>query len=666
MKFSFSLIKKLAPGNYGKNELAERLNLHSFEAIDLGGDVLEIAVTPNRFSDAASHLGIAREVAAIFGLKLKDPLVINFKADADNAGILKVNVKDKKLCPRYMAAYAEGVTVGPSPAWLKEVLETCGLRSINNVVDIMNYVMLEIGQPMHAFDADKVSGGLVVRLAKKGEKIETIDSQKIDLDDKILVIADAESPLAIAGIKGGKSSEISFKSKRILIESAHFESANIYLTSKKIGLRTDASIRFSHDLSLAMPELGMRRALALLKELACPARAGGKVYEPVDVVAKKLAKNLAPFNLRMINALIGEEIGEKPALEILEKLGFKKSGKALEVPPLRTDINCLEDVAEEIIRIRGYGSLPMPPPRVALGVVEEEEIILLKDLVRNFMVSAGISEVYNYSLVSEENNGLALFSGEPVKLANPMSRQTSELRDSLASGLIKNLDENKKFAAEVRVFEIGKVFHSEKGAVREFASLGVVLSSGGGVLELKGLVGGLFDRLGITDYFLPDLRSASKILKDHESLRVETGDHRVIGYLGSLKNSAGALLELNLEKLLEETDFEKEYEPLAKFPSIIRDISMFVSSETRVGNILDLIQRVSSKLVNDVDLIDFYEPTPEKLRDRSIPTEEKNKKSLTFRIVFQAPDRTLTDAEADKEMALINQVLVENFNAELR
>lgn len=661
MKFSFNLIKKLAPGNYGKKELVRGLNLHSFEAVDLGGDVLEIAVTPNRFSDAASHLGIAREAAAIFRLKLKDILAGGFKFDCANSGVLKVNVKDKKLCQRYMAAYVDGVVVCPSPAWLKEVLETCGLRSINNVVDIMNYVMLEIGQPMHAFDADKVSGGLVVRLAKKGEKIETIDNQKIDLDDKILVIADAEIPLAIAGIKGGKSSEISFKSKRILVESAHFESANIYLTSKKIGLRTDASIRFSHDLSLAMPELGMRRALALLKELA-----GGKAYEPADVAVKKPGKNLAPFNPRLFSALIGKEIKENPALEILESLGFRKSGKMLEVPSLRTDINSLEDVAEEVIRIQGYDSLPMIPPQVAIGVAGEEEIILLKDLVRNFLVGAGISEVYNYSLVSEEDNGLAPFSGKPVKLANPMSKQTAELRDSLALGLMKNIEENRKFTAEVRIFEIGKVFRSEKGAVLESVSLGVALFSARGVLELKGLAAGLFERLGISDYFLPDLRSPCKILKDQESLRVETGGHRVIGYLGSLKNNAGALLELNLEKLLEEVDFEKEYEPLAKFPSIIRDLSIFVSSETRVGDILDLIQRVSSKLVNDVDLIDFYEPTPEKLRDRSISAEEKNKKSLTFRIVFQATDRTLTDVEVDKEMALINQVLVENFNAELR
>src|SRR3989344_4913645 len=215
MKFSFNLIKKLAPGKYTKEELVEKLNLHSFEAVDLGGDVLEITVTPNRFGDATSHLGIAREVAAIFNLKLNDPLKEKLKYDHKDQGVFRVNIKEKTLCRRHMVAYATEVKIGPSPKWLKEVLETCGLRSINNVVDIMNYVMLEIGQPLHAFDADRVSGGLVVRRARKGEVIVTIDNQKFNLDPSVLVIADAKQPLAIAGIKGGKSSEVTGGTKRI-------------------------------------------------------------------------------------------------------------------------------------------------------------------------------------------------------------------------------------------------------------------------------------------------------------------------------------------------------------------------------------------------------------------------------------------------------------------
>src|SRR3989344_4063455 len=266
MKFSFNLIKKLAPGKYNKAELAEKLNLHSFETADLGGDVLEVAVTPNRFSDAASHLGIAREAAAIFGVKLNDPLSAVLKYGHKDQGVFRVNVKEKKLCLRYLAAYAAEIKIGPSPKWLKEVLETCGLRSINNVVDITNYVTLEIGQPIHAFDADKVSGGLVVRRAQKGESITTIDNNKFNLDPEIMVIADAKQPLDIAGIKGGKSSEISAGTKRILVESANFDSANIYKTSRKLVLRTDASVRFSHNLSPELAKMGIQRALSLLKE----------------------------------------------------------------------------------------------------------------------------------------------------------------------------------------------------------------------------------------------------------------------------------------------------------------------------------------------------------------------------------------------------------------
>ncbi|NCN52882.1 phenylalanine--tRNA ligase subunit beta [Candidatus Wolfebacteria bacterium] len=653
MKFSFKLIKKLAPGKYDKNTLVEKLNLYSFEADDLGEDVLDVVPPANRHSDAASHIGVAREASIIFNTKLKDPTENKFKPDSSSEGVYRVSIKDNKLCKRYLATYVTDVKVGPSPDWLKEVLKACGLRPINNVVDIMNYVMLEMGQPLHAFDADKVSGGLVVRNAKEKESIDTIDSQKFELNKDMLVIADAKKALAIAGIKGGKSSEVGDKTTKILVESANFDGVNIYKTAANLKLHTDASGRFSHNLNPALAEMGMMRALELLKELV-----GAKVYKTIDVYPEKTTKKTIKLDLKKINNLIGTNYKEKEIVDILKKLGFKKKSKILEVPILRDDVDNIEDVAEEIVRVKGYENLESIPPAVALGFAAEEESILLKDRIKTFLTGVGYGEVYNYSLVPELETGIApdvFRNSSPAELANPMSNQVAIMRDSLAGGLIKNLKDNLRYFEEVKVFEIGRVFGEAKDGVKETSVLGVASSSKNAILELKGLVDLLFTRLGIIDYFLKDLDLDNKILKSGEGLLIKNGEHEVLGYLGSLDKSKGAILEIDLFKLLKEINEEKGYEPLSKYPSVVRDISILVSN-VRVGEILSLIQQVSPKLVNDVDLIDWYQD--DKLGH--------GKRSLTFRIVFQSDEKTLTDQEVDREMAIISQVLTEKFNAELR
>ena len=647
MKFSYNLIKKLAPGKYSKEELVEKLNLHSFETADLGEDVLEISVTPNRYADAASHLGIAREAAAIFNLKLQDPSGKIVKSDAKDRGLLGINIKEKKLCRRYVGAYIAGVKVGQAPSWMKEILESCGLRSINNVVDIMNYVMLELGQPMHAFDADKISGGIIVRKAKKGESMETIDGNNFVLYPENLIIADAKKPLAIAGIKGGKSSEVAVKTKNIFLEAANFEGGNIYRSSKRLGLVTDASVRFSHQASPESAFWAMNRALQLIKETA-----GGKVYKTIDVYSKKQSREVIKVDSKKINNLIGHDFSEKEIWQALQALGFKKNGRTAEVPWFRPDVRDIEDLAEEVIRLRGYDSLASHSPKVALGVASEEDQIILKDRIRSFLAGAGASEVYNYSFLSEKEVG-----SEAVELANPMSNQYQFLRDSLKPDLIKNLESNKRFFDAVRIFEIGKVFLGEKSGVTEKLKLGVGISSKDSYLELKGLLDSLLGSLGITDYNLVEKGNYLKIHIDGS----EAGSLELVSGLRQ-----ASIIELDLDLLLKNISEEKEFKPLSKFPSITRDLSIYVPNEVRVGGILDLIQRVSSKLVQDVDLIDFYEPVPAIKPAYDKTSDEEKKKGLTFRIVFQAEDRTLTDAEADREMAIINKVLIDEFDAELR
>lgn len=668
MKFSFNLIKKIAPGKYSKEELVSALSTYSFEAVDLGGDILEVPTIAiaRRFSSAASHLGIAREASAIFNVKFIDPTFKNVKFDFKDKGIFKVNIKDKNLCPRYSATYVTDVKVGSSPEWLKDVLETSGLRSINNVVDIMNYAMLEVGQPLHAFDADKVRGGIIVRRAKNGEEIETIDGNKFKLSEDILVIADEDQLLAIAGIKGGKHSEVSLKTTRLLVESANFDGVGIYRSSRKLDLRTDASVSFSHNLSPELVELGMKRALMLLKELC-----GAKIYKTEDVYPKKQPKTVIKFDLPKIERIIGVKIKKTEAQKILSKLGFSISRNLITVPPLRNDVEIIEDIAEEIVRFKNFNKLPATSPKVFLGVGSEDDSVIIKDKIRKYLCAAGYSEVYNYSFISKEKIDLApaeVFGiKKSVSLANPLSSDFAYLRNSLAPYLEKNLDDNLRFYDEVRIFEIGRIFgdaseEKESSKILEKPVLGIAIygkdlpAQAGGFLELKGIADGLFGALGLVDWFMPDLNFRNDLLEDNGAVRIEMGDHSVLGYIGVLKSAKnGAVLELDLERLVKVIVEEKEYEPISKFPSIDRDISLLVPGSVRVGDVLDIIQSVEPEHVNDVDLMDFYED--EKFGD---------KKSLTFRIVFQADDRTLTDAEVDKELQKIIKVLIERVGAELR
>lgn len=674
MKFSFSLIKKFAPGKYSKDALIEGLNTYSFEAVDLGGDILEVPNTSiaRRFSSAASHLGVAREASAIFDTEFIDPTLKNIKFDLKDKGIFKVGIKEKGLCPRYSATYVTDVKVGPSPEWLKDALETSGSRSINNVVDIMNYVMLEVGQPLHAFDADKVTGGIIIRRAKKEEEIETIDEKKFKLSQDVLVIADENHPLAIAGIKGGKYSEVSLKTTRLLVESANFEGVGIYKSSRKLDLRTDASIAFSHNLSPELVGLGMNRALVLLKEIC-----GAKIYRTEDIYPKKQPKRIIKLDIPKIEKIIGITIKRTEVVSILSKLDFKISKNIITAPAIRNDIEIIEDVAEEIVRFKNFNKLPAAAPKVYLGVGSEDEPVIIRDKIRKYLCAAGYSEVYNYSFISKPQSDLApatvLGLRRSVSLANPLSVDFAYLRNSLAPNLEKNLNDNLRFYDEVRIFEIGRVFGgaSEQNAeprselcsgtgdnskILEKPVLGVSIYGKDGFLELKGIIDGLFGSLGLVDWFMPDLNFECGLLDGNSAVRIEMGDHSVLGYIGVLRGSKNAaVLELDLERLVKAVVEEKEYEPISKFPSIDRDISILVATTVRVGDILEIIQGVEPEHVNDVDLMDFYE-------------DEKfgGKKSLTFRIVFQAKDRTLTDAEVDKEIQKIIKVLIERLGVELR
>ncbi|MBI4159696.1 phenylalanine--tRNA ligase subunit beta [Candidatus Wolfebacteria bacterium] len=674
MKFSYTLLKKLVPEVKSKDQVMQILSLHAFEAEEAPGNTVNISVPPNRFSDASSHIGIAREVSAILGKKLliEEPKAIQPSREVKIA----VSLKEPRWCSRASAQYFE-VSVGPSPAWMKKILEESGLRSINALVDVTNYVMLEVGQPLHAFDLDKMESDLLIRRARKGEDLVTLDGKKLNLDSDILVLADTRGPLDVAGIKGGKRAEISSKTKRILLTACTFDPTNIYTTSRKLNLFTDASLRFSHGLHPLLVEKGMRRAAELLVEIA-KARAGKRE----DVNRRKPRERLIPFSFEKLDAVIGARIPQDDAEKHLKNLGFAmrrlpQKGKLSATPlmramadrraifvvppPLRDDIETFEDVAEEVARLYGYGKIGPRPPRVHLLPSGFEDQIVLKDKIRRILAGMGVNEVYGYSFLSKAEASQFVFPHDKVSLQNPISEEFEYLRPSLAPGLVRMAEANLRFSPGVGIFEIGKIFYEEGGNVREHLKLGIALVSKAkredSVRGLKGLVREFLKKAGLVDVVEIPESAAARFMKDFLAwkTRLRSGGEE-FGYIASLFKGPEtiAVCEVDLDALLRLISEEHEYRPLPRYPSVMRDLSLVLSPDTRVGEMMQAIQEADRTLIDDVDIIDEYSKPGQSVVN------------ITLRIVFQSEDRTLMDAEVNDRMKKIEAMLVEKFKVTIR
>ncbi len=659
MKISYNWLKDYIKKLPKPEKLAEILTMHSFEVKEInkvGKDrVLDIDILPNRAHDCLSHIGVAKECAALLKLKIKDKK-IQPKADPPRAGktsdFVSVEIKDKELCPRYCARYISGVKVGPSPIWLKDRLEAIGQKSINNIVDVSNYVMLETGQPLHAFDLDKLSGNqIIVRKAKKGEKILTLDNEKYDLDESTLVIADAKEPVAIAGIKGGKKAEISKNTKTIILESANFNPTNIYLGSKKLGLKTEASLRFEHGLDPNSASQAIDRLASLICGIG-----GGKIARGmVDIYPKQIKPKKIGIRLAKINSVSGINFSEKEIVKIFNLLGFKtkkiNQQFLVEVPTCRLDIELPEDLIEEVGRIYGYQKIPSKLPLGALAPAKVDDSLRIITKAKNILESLGLTEVYNYSFVGE--NDLKKLGLEPknyIELENPLSSDLKYLRKDLIINLLKNIRDNFRYFSEVRLFELGKVyFKKEKtmlaGIIGSKTSFGSKL-----FYESKGIVDSLLNKLGISNQWYDDYKATSdwtdKIFWDFSKSAEIKLDDKEIGFFGEINPLAlskfditgqVAAFYIDFELLTQSVEEELIYEPPSKFPAAVRDIAVLVNLNDRVTAVLNVINASGGKLVQDVDLFDMYE-------GEEIP---EGKKNLAFHIIYQAQDRTLTDDEVD-------------------
>ncbi len=643
--------------------------------------------------DLWGHLGVAREISAILNskFKYKDFIIKNKQGDKR----LEVKIDDYKLCPRYLGVIIENIKLAPSPQWLKNRLWEFGIRSVNNVVDITNYVMVEIGQPMHAFDIDKLSGlSLVVRRAKKGEEILALDKEKYALDEKDLVIADKKGALAIAGVMGGELSAISNNTKSIILESANFEPINIRKTSTKLHLRSESSMRFEKGLDPHLAKTAISRAIELLIDIIPDI----KINKIIDNKKFKLFNNRIKISLEEINNKTGINIAKKDAINILKRLGFEvgEKGKnfAIKVPSWRAtgDIKIAQDIIEEIVRVYGYNNIKPVFPAVKMEVVEnspEKKIIeKSKDI---FSKNLSMSEVYNYSFNgTEQLKKLGIDCKNYIKLTNPASEKQNLMRQSLIPNLLNNIYRNIKNFDDFSLFEIGCVYLNKKGENKKTSNGEEFLPKQdkmlSGVLikkqlkeekifyKTKEIIKLYLKELGFYNFqFLQNItgREAERFnnLRDDffhptRSVLIKV-NNKIIGIFGEMhplilsrldiKNRAGCF-ELNISLLSELVTDNSQYKELFKFPAIERDFAFVLDKKILYNKFIEEIKAVSD-LVSRIELFDVYDD--EKILG-------KNKKSLAIHIDFRSPDKTLTSQEADIIQEKIIKKLAQKFGAKIR
>jgi len=692
MKFSLNWIKEYVDLKVEPKELGNLLTLKSFEVEEIeksGKDyILHIDILPNR-PDCLSHYGLAREIAALTNTELKPFETGSIKEDkADKIkGKIKIDIKNKDLVPRYSAIMIKNIKIGPTPKIIKERLELLGLQSINNVVDIVSYVMLEVGQPLHAFDYTKIKDAtLYARLAHKGESLVTLDEAgtEYDLDEDMVVISDVSGPLAIGGIKGGKGSGVENATHTILIESANFDSANIKLTSRNLRLITDASTRFSYGVDPNLTVIALERAAALLAEHAN----GVKLSGVADVYPSKIKEKEVVVVKEYINSLIGVKVSEEDIEKILTSLGFavklRKEDIVVTVPTFRSDIGGEEDIIEEIARVYGYDRIePQSPvlpifrktPQSLATLVDRgmgdlwdtSEFIRVHDLIKTCLDSVGFNEIYNYSFMSDEAKE-ALNLDELIELENPMSHKVRYMRPFLGINILSKVVENLRFRNQVKLFETGRVFKKdkEKGLVESRRVGGMMIGS---FFDMKGLSESFLNRLGIADRYYDD---APPHKWDSDEIRfyhpgafalIKSGND-ILGVMGEVNPTLTKALKLkkpivafefDLEQLALKVVEERDYQSISRFPRVIRDISILVPKDIRVSRVLNMIEGIDEeRIIQDVDVFDIYQD------------DAQEKKSIAFHIIFGSDQKTLKDAEVDKVEQAIKKALEEGLGAEVR
>jgi len=633
------------------------------DTMDLEDCVLDVALTPNRI-DCASVVGIAREIGALTNTTITMPEIHLEQGDTPIEDLASVNVLDAHGCPRYAAGLVDQVKIGPTPFWMRYRLHVSGIRAINNVVDVTNYVLLELGQPLHAFDYRRLAGRkIVVQKAKNGQTFTTLDGQTRELDDQTLMICDGERAVALAGIMGGLNSEITQSSNMVLIESAYFDPITIRRSSKRLGLSTEASYRFERGIDIGGVDRALKRSLMLIAELA-----GGKVARGIiDCYPEPWSAPMITVRVARTNEILGTEIGIEEIVRYLSSLGmavreYGHSQMEVRPPSFRVDLAREADLIEEIARLIGYDNIPVTLP--AIRYAEEDTTqITLRDRIKALLVGMGFLEVVTYSFISPKSVEI-LGAGEHgvlrsfVRLLNPLSIDQSVMRTSLIPGLLSSARLNVlRGQNNLRIFEWGKIYlQGDEELPHEKQVLAALIN---GMVsshqwyqgarevdfyDIKGTAEHILEELGIEEpAFVAEslkegfdpLEYARILCSDSEIGTIGRVSKEVmVGY--GLEGSA-YLLELDIEALSPYVTWVKKFTPLPKYPSVRRDISMIVRRSTETATLIGIVKQMGRDLIESVKVFDVYQ-------GKGIDSKEK---AIALRIDYRSKDRTLTDDEVN-------------------
>ncbi len=642
------------------------------EALGLDDTIVELdnkSITHR--SDLWNHYGVARELAVIYKTNLK-PLVLS-QAKQNNNKKIKISIEDKKSCDRYMGCVIKNIKIAPSPDWLVKSLEAVGLRSINNIVDITNYVMLDVGEPMHAFDMTKLNQPqIIIRKAQKNEKILALDGVERKLDESMLVIADNKNPIAIAGVMGGSESAVDEKTTTIILEAAHFDAVTVRRATQKLDLRTDASNRFEKSLDPCLVETGMQRALTLIKAVI----PNTEVESLVDVNYVKKEKITITAEHAYLEKKIGQKFESQEIVKILERLGFVVSKKTkskeivytLEVPTWRSngDIKYPEDIVEEVARIYGYDNLPAQTQTIAMHKAVWQPAKELERQIKVFLANnAGMQEVFCYPWADTKTLNALGFYGKIRKTESAGAGDSSCLETSLIPNLLKATEDNLRYFSEFKIFEVAKIFPASGSEKKMLACAIATEKNKDAFLIIKGILESLLKDLRIKIYDLKNGETPTYISKE-KKLNIFLKDKNS-GWLGMLekniyqkfnfKNREICLVEIDLEELIVSALVapEKKYAVLPQFPSVQRDLSFELEWSTKWENIKDEILRLApsaqDKLIQTIEFLSEF--------------DAGEKKSIALRTVYQA-NRTLKDEEVEVIQNKIIKLMQEKFNGKLR
>lgn len=650
--------------------------------------VYDLEITPNR-PDLNSVIGIAREISAVSGNPMKIPVIPQLNIDSENpiGKYVEVKLEAPDLCPRYVARVVRGVKITQSPDWLRNILEKVGLRPINNVVDVTNFVMLETGQPLHAFDYHLISKNqnglptIIVRRATDGELFVTLDEKKHTVSSEMLLIADPEKAIALAGVMGGLNSEIKDTTEDVLIESAYFNPTNVRRTSKALGLRTDASYRFERGVDINGCDYASLRCAQLILETA-----GGKLCEGVvDAYATTITQKKITVRTSKVNEILGLQLKSEEIEFYLTRLGLKPIPKAkpigieipgdattFQIPTFRIDLKREIDLVEEVARLYGVDKVPSTPPRGAIGFNNFDSVYNQISEVRMILIGMGLDEAQGQTLISDTAAKL-IEQQNYVMVANPLSSDMNTLRPSLLPGLLDSLRHNishKNY--DVGLFEVGKVFRRESSYVKEGRKVGIALTgcrvepfwqgaerdAKYDIFDLKGIIEEFFDNFGIKGVVYNKVNTEDALFFEYAEILL--GGKIRLGKLGQAHprlartydlRDAVYLAELDLDAILSKRNTTRIYKPLLQFPGIRRDVAMIVPESITHDAILQVIKKAKPKYLEEVQLFDIF-------RGKNIPQDQK---SMAYGFIYRSDERTLTDVEVNQ----IHNGLVEELKAKI-